>query len=194
MKKLTIPAVLVVIMWLVWLFFGQRAITFGIHPRDISSLKGVFFSPFIHANLGHISSNTLPILILSSVLALFYNRIWLPVWFLVSITGGILVWILARAATNGIPTYHVGASLTIFGLLGFLLASGLFRKKIRDFIIAVIIGIIYGGVLYSVFPSDPNISWEAHMYGFIAGIFWAYVFRKVSVRKKEEVLPDKKIV
>lgn len=183
-------------MWIIWLVFGQSAIVFGIHPRDISSLKGILFAPFIHGSTTHILSNTLPILILSSVLAVFYNRIWIPVWFLISITAGLLVWLFARASAGGIATYHVGASITIFGLLGFLLASGIFRKKFRDLLIAIIIGVIYGGALYGILPSDPSISWEGHAFGFAAGIFWAYLYRKTAVinkSKTKSVLPDTKI-
>ncbi len=186
MKKATIPAILVVIMWVVWLIWKEKAITYGIHPRDVSSLKGIIFSPFIHGNLNHILSNTLPILILSIVLAIFYNRIWLSVWFLVSVTGGALVWLFARASTQGFPTYHVGASITIFGILGFLLASGIFRKTFRDFFIALIIGILYGGALYGILPTNPHISWEGHLFGLLAGIFWAYVFRKTDVKQKKK--------
>lgn len=194
MKKLTIPVIIVLIMWAIWLIFGNAAITFGIHPRDISSLKGIFFAPFIHASTEHIMSNTLPILILSSVIAFFYNKIWLLVWILISISGGLLVWIFARASTGGVQTYHVGASLTIFGLLGFLMASGIFRKKIRDFLIALVIGIIYGGALLGILPSDPHISWEAHLFGFISGFFWAYVFRNSGkVNTQKSVLPDSQI-
>ncbi|MBN2662099.1 MAG: hypothetical protein JXR68_00495 [Bacteroidales bacterium] len=75
MKKITIPVLIVLIMWAIWLIFGQAAITFGIHPRDFSSIRGILFAPFIHANSAHIMSNTLPILILSGVLSVFYNKI-----------------------------------------------------------------------------------------------------------------------
>ncbi|MBN2662100.1 MAG: rhomboid family intramembrane serine protease [Bacteroidales bacterium] len=107
-----------------------------------------------------------------------------------SLTGGLLVWTFARASTGGIETYHVGASLTIFGLLGFLIASGIFRKRFRDFIIALIIGIIYGGALWGILPSDPHVSWESHLFGFAAGIFWAYVFRKTGNKTAKTVLPN----
>lgn len=196
MKRITIPVLLVAVMWIIWIVFGTGAISYGIHPRDVSSIKGIFFASFIHGNTQHIMSNTLPILVLSIVIAVFYNRLWLIIWTLITLTGGILVWLFARATANGVPTYHVGASLTIFGLIGFLLAIGIFKHKFRDIIISVIVALLYGGALYGILPTNPAISYEAHLFGFISGVWWAYVFRKTNLsgkEKKEEVLPDKNI-
>ncbi len=189
--RLTITLILIGIIWLVWLVFGDKAIEYGIHPRDVDSLRGIFFCTFIHSNFNHLVSNTLPLFLLTWMLGIFFRKIWILVWILVTITGGALVWLLARANYTGIATYHVGASLTIFALLGFFLASGIFRKEVKAFLIAVAIGILYGGALIGVVPSDPNVSWEAHLFGFIAGVFWAYVFRKVKNAKVEKsVIPE----
>lgn len=194
--KLTASLILIGLIWLIWLIFGDNAITFGIHPRDLSSLKGIFFSTFIHANFNHIVSNTLPLFVLTWMLGVFYKKIWIWVWILVTVSGGALVWLFARATTNGIPTYHVGASLTIFALIGFFLASGIFRREIKALLIAIVVGFLYGGAIISgIIPSNPSVSWEAHLFGFIAGIFWAYIFRKVKNEKKEEkILPDGSMV
>ncbi len=76
------------------------------------------------------------------------------------------------------PVVHVGASGVIFSLIGFLMASGIFRMKFKAIIIAVIIAVVYGGVLWGMLPSKPWISWEGHLFGFIAGIILAWIFRK----------------
>ena len=186
MKKIGISLTLIAIIWIIWLVFGHNAISYGIHPRDFSSLRGILFASFIHGSYAHIISNTLPLFVLTWALSVFYKRIWLVTWLLTTITGGALVWIFARANTGGVMTYHVGASLTIFALIGFFLASGIFRKKLKAFLVAVGVGIIYGGALYGIVPADPHVSWEAHLFGFIAGIFWAYVFRKVENDKDKD--------
>ncbi len=189
MKKIVIPTILVAIMWLVFLIFGAKAAVWGIHPRDIHGLKGIFFAPFIHLSWAHILSNSLPILILTIVLSLFYNKIWLLVWFLVSISAGILVWFFGRNA------YHAGASITIFGLLGFLMSSGIFRKRFKDIIISLVIGFFYGGALLGIVPTTPGVSWESHLFGFIVGILWAYAFRNVqndNKSKNDNILPNTK--
>jgi membrane associated rhomboid family serine protease len=180
MKKLTWALVILGIMWFVFLIFNKNAIPYGINPREINSLKGIIFSTFIHVNWGHLISNTLPIFILTWLLAIFYKRMWLVIWILTTLTGGLLVWLLARG-----NCYHVGASLTIFALLGFFLASGIFRKEFKAILLAVVVGILYGGALWGIIPSNPNVSWEAHLFGFGAGVFWAYIFRKIKFDDKK---------
>jgi membrane associated rhomboid family serine protease len=174
-------------MWFVYLSFGQHALNYGIIPRHTEGLKGIIFSPFIHANFGHIAANSLPFLILTWVMALFYRRIWLLAFALIVITGGLGVWLFGRSAV------HIGASLAIFGVFGFLVASGFFRKQFKAVIIAIVIGVLYGGILVGILPTNPYISWEGHLFGFLAGIFWAYLFKNVKEEKEEHVLPNKNL-
>lgn len=180
MKKMSFATIILVIMWAVFLVFGKHAIPFGIQPRHLSSLKGILFAPFIHASWGHIIANSLSIFLLTLLLSLFYERIAVMSWFLISISADILLWIIGRG-----NAYHVGASITIFGLIGFLMASGLFRKNIKSFLLALIVGILFGGALIGILPSNPHISWEGHLSGFISGIFWAYILRNVEANKKD---------
>src|SRR5689334_16254204 len=65
------------------------------HPRHIDGLKGIIFSPFIHDPHGfeHILSNTLPIMVLLTVLINAYPGIALYVLVFVHITSGVLVWL-----------------------------------------------------------------------------------------------------
>jgi membrane associated rhomboid family serine protease len=188
MKKLTIPMLFVAIMWLVYLIFGQKAIPYGgIEPRHIASLRGIILSPFIHVSFEHLIANTLPIFILLLFMAIFYERFWLLSTILIIITGDTLLWLIGR------PAYHVGASLAIFGLIGFFLASALFRKQFKAFLVGLIVGILYGGALIGIIPSDPHVSWEGHLSGFIAGIFWAYVFRNTRENKNDKNILKKNI-
>ncbi len=189
MKKLKIPLLIVGLMWIVFLVMGQKAIPYGILPRHIDSLRGILFAPFIHVNLNHIMSNTLPIFLLTWALALFYERFWFLSWVLMTLTANTLLWFFGREA------YQVGASVTIFALIGFFLASGIFRRQFKALIIAVVIGFLYGGALYGILPSDPHISWEGHLFGLLSGIFWAYIFRKTpETREKKEELDEQKIL
>ncbi|MCK5231884.1 MAG: rhomboid family intramembrane serine protease, partial [Desulfobulbaceae bacterium] len=74
-----------------------------------------------------------------------------------------LTWLFAGGGT------HIGASGIIFGLYGYLLLIGLFQKKIKYIIISIFILFSYGGMIFGVLPGQPYISWEAHLFGFIAG-------------------------
>jgi membrane associated rhomboid family serine protease len=62
-------------------------------------------------------------------------------------------------------------------LVGFLIASGIFRKKIKALLVAIIIFFLYGGVVWGVLPTQPGVSWESHLFGFLTGILLAYVYR-----------------
>lgn len=48
---------------------------YGVLPRDLNGIKGIVLSVFIHGDLEHLVSNTLPILILGMLLFNFYKKI-----------------------------------------------------------------------------------------------------------------------
>ncbi len=190
MKKLNFAFFVLGIMWIVFLIFGKRAISYGLHPRDVHALTGIIFAPFIHANLTHILANSLPIFILTWLLSVFYDRIAVITWFLVAFTGGLFVWLFARSYNGNIALYHVGASGVIFGLIGFFLASGLFRRDLKAILVAIIVGVLYGGALWGMLPTNPYVSWEGHLFGFIAGIIWAYLLRNSGKDKDKTTIVD----
>ena len=173
-NSFTTAITIVAIMWgvfilnsIVYMDFNQ----YGIRPRNVNGLSGVLFAPFLHGNLSHIISNSLPMLILTTVLFWFYKNVAVRVLVFSAIIGGGLVWIFARDAV------HIGASGVVFALVSFLIASGIFRRKIKALLIAIVIFFLYGGVVWGVLPTDPNISWEGHLFGFITGIGLAYSYR-----------------
>ena len=49
--------------------------------------------------------------------------------------------------------------------------------------ISGVIIILYGGMLYGIFPDyvETNVSWEAHLMGGIVGIILAFWFRKSKI-------------
>ncbi|MEM7602190.1 MAG: rhomboid family intramembrane serine protease, partial [Verrucomicrobiota bacterium] len=92
---------------------------FGIKPRTVSGLFGIFAAPFLHLGFAHLISNTLPFLILGGIVPIGGRKIFIASSLFIVAIGGGAVWTLGPAATN-----HIGASLLIFGYLGFLLARG----------------------------------------------------------------------
>jgi len=174
--KIISASVVVGIMWLIFIadyIIPGNFNNMGITPRTLKGLLGIVFAPFLHDGIYHIVSNTIPIFVLTLVLGIFYERIALRVWVLSALIGGAMVWLLSfRDAT------HVGASGVIFSLIGFIMASGIFRKSFKSIIIGIIIFFFYGGSLWGILPTNPWISWEGHLFGLVAGIFLAYIFRK----------------
>lgn len=174
-KAALIASLIVVAMWISflvdWVLPADFA-TLGILPRHLSGLVGILRAPFIHGNWSHLISNTGAIWTLSLVLFWFYDKIAWKVWFQAAIMDGALVWLLARTS------YHIGMSGVIFALLGFLLAIGIFRFSIKTLVVATIVFFLYGGAIWGVLPSNPHVSWEAHLFGFVSGILIARWNRK----------------
>jgi membrane associated rhomboid family serine protease len=45
----------------------------------------------------------------------------------------------------------------------------LFDGKLSSILIAIGVGIAYGGVLWGVLPLEAGVSWQGHLFGFIGG-------------------------
>lgn len=185
-----LPAILFVAM--IWLSFivGYAGLPdwnysrLGIKPGEVSGLKGIIFSPFLHSSFSHLWSNTLSLLILVWFLFYFYSKIAFSTLLYLWILSGFVTWIIGR------DSYHVGASGLVFAILFFLFFSGLFRKYITLVAVSMIVAFIYGGTVWSIFPIaemvDASISWEGHLSGAISGLLLAVIFRKQGPQKPEE--------
>jgi membrane associated rhomboid family serine protease len=146
---------------------------YGIIPHDIMGLRGILFSPFIHdtGNIWHITSNTLPFMLLFFVLVNAYKSIAVVVLLALHILTGLLVWLLSPPYT-----LHVGISGIIFGMAFFLVASGLFRREPVSLSIAIFVTIMYGGMVEGFVP-QPGVSWQSHASGAVVGIVLAFILR-----------------
>jgi len=170
------------ILGLIWLVFGVDALLpinflqYGIVPRSTNGLAGILFAPFLHANLPHIISNSIPLFVLTLSLFLFYEKQAVAVWLGVMLIGGMLVWLFAGLFSG--PSVHVGASGVIYGLVAFFVASGIYRQSAKAILISIVVIIVYGSLIFGIFPSQPRVSWQGHLFGALAGLYMAYVFRK----------------
>ena len=173
-EAMQIPLVLIIIIWAVFLIdwiFNLNLNQYGIFPRKTSALGGILFSPFLHGSFGHLISNTLPFFILGTVIIYFYQKCWIKVLLIIYVITGTGVWLVAR------PAIHIGASGLVYGFVGFLFFSGLFRKNIKSLLISIAIVLLYGGLIFGIFPGQKNISWESHLVGAIVGGLCAYIFK-----------------
>jgi membrane associated rhomboid family serine protease len=125
---LAYPIAFVMAIWLVFwveVRFGIRLNDFGVYPRNLSGVRGIIFSPFIHGSLEHLYHNTVPLFVLSMALFYFYRPIAWKVLGYGVLLSGLLTWIIAR------PAYHIGASGLIYVLMSFILFKGIFTKHFR---------------------------------------------------------------
>ena len=137
---------------------------FGLIPRTLGGLVGIVTMPFLHGDLGHLATNTASIIVLGTLVALRGSRTFARVTIHVMLVAGPAMWLVARTAN------HIGASVLIFGYLGFLLSIGIFERQTRSIVLSVLVGLVYGGMIWGVLPGQPGISWEGHLFGCLGGI------------------------
>jgi membrane associated rhomboid family serine protease len=168
----TILGGLVGTMWAVMivntLLFRGQLNNFGIAPHNIVGLRGILFAPFLHANFGHLISNTMPFMVLGWLVMLAETTDILVVTGLSMLIGGVGTWFFGSTGTS-----HIGASGVVFGFLGYLLMRGYFDRKISSVIISLFVFAVYGTVLFGLLPGMPSISWEGHLFGFLGGAITA---------------------
>ena len=170
------PFTFVVLLWLIQVtqgFLQEDWGKYSVYPRTLEGLRGVITSPLLHAGWGHLLGNTLPLLVLGYLLFNSYRDIAGKVFWLVYLLNGLLLWLFARQAI------HLGASGVIYGLAAFLFLSGLIRRHHPQLgMISMLVVFLYGSMVWGIFPFDPQVSWEAHLYGGLTGLILAIVLRK----------------
>ncbi|WKN42291.1 rhomboid family intramembrane serine protease [Tunicatimonas pelagia] len=165
-SSMLVPARLVFLMWGVFFLDQLYPIDlamFGILPRTIRGLIGIITAPMLHGSVTHLVSNTMPVLILGTVLFMFYRRVANQVFLQCYFFTGVLVWLFARTSI------HIGASGLIYGLAFFLIFFGLFQRDFKSLLISIIILISYGSIFYGVLPTQSYVSWESHLLGGLVG-------------------------
>jgi len=167
-------------MWAVFLIEFELDANFaqyGLKPRTLSGLKGIFTIPFIHGSWSHLLNNSFPMLVLGWALFHFYRSIAVKSLIGIALLSGIWLWISGR------PSFHIGASGVVYGLAFFLFVSGWLRREKRVAALSLLVAFLYGGLWWGVLPVDPKISWEGHFWGALAGIALAILYRKQGPQK-----------
>jgi membrane associated rhomboid family serine protease len=166
-------AAMAAVMWVVEIINALSSDSleqYGIVPRQVSGLDGVVFSPFLHANFGHLLSNTVPFLILGAVIALNGAMRVLWVTLIVGLIGGLGTWLTAPS-----HSLTVGASGLVFGYAAYLLARGIFSRRLLELAVGIAVGVIWGGaLLWSLIPRE-GVSWQAHLFGAVGGVVAAWL-------------------
>lgn len=190
---LAIPLYFVLFLWIIFWFemkYGYNFNKYGIYPRTFKGLRGIVFSPFIHGDIKHLYHNSIPLFVLLLALIYFYRSIALKIVVYGALISGFLTWVFARSS------YHIGASGIIYLLFSFLFFSGVFRKNSRLIAVALVVIFLYGSMIWYILPVKEGISWEGHLFGFLVGLFFSFIYRKKGLQKfkyqweKEDYQPD----
>lgn len=163
------------LVWLVKLFEVYTGIDlseYGILPHQTKGLRGILLSPLIHSDFSHLISNSTSLFVLTFSLFALYTRSALWIFPIIYIVHGLAVWLFAREA------YHIGASGLVYGFASCLFFMGVFRKDSRSIALSLLVVFLYGSLVWGILPTDPNISFEAHLSGAVVGFVCAVIFRK----------------
>ena len=146
--------------------------TFGLRPRSADGLLDIFTFPLLHANLNHLLSNSLPLIIFGFLVFLAGLRVFLTALALSWLGSGLTVWLIGDGGIT------VGASGLVFGLFSFLLVRGFFNRSWLQILLAAVLFLGYGGILLGVLPSVAGlVSWQAHLGGAAGGVVAALLLR-----------------
>jgi len=183
-RKAFVPvAVFVLLLWLIvalGLGLHLPLIRLGIYPRTAAGLAGVLFAPLIHGSWGHLLSNSFALLILGTALRYGYPRAAGPVIVLVYLLSGLGVWCLGR------ESYHIGASGLTHGMMFYIFTTGILRRDRLSIALALIAFFLFGGMVWSIFPQQPDISYESHFFGAASGVLAAFLFRRLDPPQPEK--------
>ncbi len=165
-------AIGVILLWLIELvdqITRGSLDALGIHSWQLSSLPSVFVAPWLHLDWAHLSANTIPFAVLGFLVILggAVRALLSTLWSVV--TSGLFAWLLSPP-----NTITIGASGLIFGWLTYLLTRGIFGRDGKQILLAVVIFLVYGGILWGVFPTQVGVSWQAHLGGAVGGVLAAW--------------------
>jgi membrane associated rhomboid family serine protease len=163
---------IVALMWLLEVINtldSNRLDSDGIVPRNFDHLWGVFTAPFLHVSFQHLIDNTVPFVFMGVIIALRGAIRLALVTLIVIVIGGLGTWLIAPAGTD-----TVGASGVVFGYAAYLFTRGVFNRSVLEILIAVVVGVVWGGALLSSLVPHQGISWQGHACGAIGGFIAAW--------------------
>ncbi|QMT60755.1 rhomboid family intramembrane serine protease [Legionella sp. PC997] len=171
--KNNIP-ILEIILVIPWLFFFvskiyRNILLLGIIPRHLRGLPGIIFAPLLHSNFNHIFFNSIPLVVLSNFILINGLNYFLVVTVMITVLSGIAIWCFAK------PGLHIGASGLITGYWGFLVSNIYQTATLTTIILGIISLYYFAGIFFGIFPRDKGVSWEAHLFGLLAGLATSYL-------------------
>ena len=150
---------------------GEDYRPFTVTALSAQGLWGILTAPLLHGSFQHITANAASLLLLGTLAGSVYPKATvraLPIFWLGS---GLGAWLLGEPGSH-----HLGASGLTHGLMFLVFMLGLLRRDRPSIAAAMIAFFLYGGMLLTVFPGDPQVSWEAHMSGAVCGVLAALLW------------------
>ena len=172
-----------VVLWIIKIIevtFDLNFSHFGVYPGTFEGLAGILFDPLIHDSWSHLASNTMPLIVFGTALLYGYPKaakLTLPILYLGPEIG---VWLFAR------HSFHFGASGLTFGMMFFVFTLGAIRWDRQAIALSMLVFFLYGGMIWGIFPNDPDISFETHFFAAALGLLLA-----IMCKNRDPHAPEK---
>jgi membrane associated rhomboid family serine protease len=138
---------------------------FGIQPRSRFNLLSILISPFLHVDRRHLAANSIPLFVLGSLVMVQGQLVFWLTTAVIILIAGLGIWLFGKPNTQ-----HMGASGLILGYFGFTLTGVFFNPDLAALIVAVIVAVLYLGLIWQVVPLKRGVSTTGHLFGFLGGI------------------------
>ena len=186
-KALWVMVGFLAVLWIVQIINSATSydlsFDYGIRAREPGSLPEIFSAPFLHFSWSHIEGNSGPLFVFGFLAAYRGVRKFLGVTLLIVVCSGLGAWFTAGAGTVG-----AGASGVVFGYFGYIIVRGLFDRRPIDIVIGLVMALCFAYQFSLLIPAGEGIGWQAHLFGFIAGVLGGWLFRER--RRKAEPAPE----
>jgi membrane associated rhomboid family serine protease len=180
-------AVMAALMWVVEIadqVADGRLDANGIAPRDFDGLDGIVWAPFLHGGFDHLIGNTIPFLVLGFAIAIGGLARVATVTVIVAVVGGLGTWLIAPA-----NTIHIGASGIVFGFAAYLVARGIYSRRVAEIALGVAVLAVWGTTLLQGLVPEDGISWQGHLFGAIGGVLAARLLHRRAAAAKTAPAP-----
>ena len=137
---------------------------FGIQPRTRFNLFSILISPFLHVNRRHLAANSIPLFVLGSLVMVQGQLVFWLTTAVIILIAGFGIWLFGKPNTQ-----HMGASGLILGYFGYTLASVFFNPDLAAIIVAIVVAVLYLGLIWQVVPLKSGVSTTGHLFGFLGG-------------------------
>lgn len=138
---------------------------FGIIPRHIIGLPGIFLAPLLHGSFNHLFFNCFPLFALMNMVLVYGYDVFVAVTCMVTVMSGVAVWLFGR------HSIHLGASAVILGYFGFLSINAYIDPNFLSLVLIICCLYYFGGLVAALIPvHTAGVSVEGHIFGFLSGI------------------------
>lgn len=152
---------------------GIATAAWAVTPGAPEGLRGLLAAPLLHGSITHLGANAMALLLLGTLAGSVYPRAAVRALPLLWLGSGLGAWALGEPGTH-----HLGASGLTHGLMFLVFTLGLLRRDRPAVAAAMIAFFLYGGMLLTVLPQEPGVSWQSHLGGALAGVLAALLWRR----------------